>query len=551
MISRGVSSQALTSTVSAFANQSRISDVRPASRTPIQQGIASGSRSYHNVTAKAGGPDTQPQTSLVTHSRLNDPLSSAPVSGGVRGDKHVHLPDRRPSTAPILVPRSPVADIPPPRQLPFGPARSLTNGVLSPRPVASATSSNLAKLKQGVSQDSQAEVQKIWQTTTPQSMTVPPAQSATSTVGDVTKPPAAGPVRAEDIDTQQLLEKVAVRRTKSAKTRQNSETTAKRSSATHSHTEAASQKRRKNASCTQCRSKRTKCRFNESNLDGACQTCLDAGRHCSFIANAEEPVAGKTVTLVQPAQKVQDSQGTALKVLRSREIHPVDATAALVSQEIPIQEIKQTELCDPNLPVKRLSQLAMPAPKRVKAQKKEVKSRPQTPGRNTRSKEQSQRSLSLRASNPEHAIQGLSNSPTHLRSDATTATVETFDLDPVERPQKPLRKLSPPRPLYSELSAITDHSGPADHENTTSQPPQQPEATADFAPLPKPLSTPSTSSFATPLAELIDLCPDEQNTWLDQAFAEALQDDSFIPFCEMVNARWERHLFGFKNNELN
>jgi len=551
MIFRDVSGQALAPTVSAFASQSRVPDIRPTSSTLRQQGIALGSRSYHNATAKAGGPHIQPQTSLVTHSRLNDPPSSAPVPGGVRGNGHVNLPDPRPSTAPILVPRSPVADIPPPRKLPFGPTRSLTNGGLSPPPVASATSISLANLKQGVFQDSQAEVQKIRQTTTPQSMTVQPAQSATSTVGDVTKPPAADPVRAEDIDTQQLLEKVAVRRTEPAKTGQNSETTAKTSSATHSHTEAASQKRRKNASCTQCRSKRIKCRSNEDNLDGACQTCLDTGRHCSFIANAEETVAGKAVTLVQPKQKVQDSQETALKVLRSREIHPVDATAALVSQDIPIQEVKQTEICDQNLPVKRLSQLAMPAPKRVKAQKREVKPKPQTTGGNTRSKEQSQRSLSFRASNPEHAIQGLSNSPTHLRSDATTATVDTFDLDPVEEPQKPLRKLSPPRPLYSELSAITDHSEPADHANATSQSPQQPEATADFAPLSKPSNTQSASSFAPPLAELMHLSPNEQNTWLDQAFAEALQDDSFIPFCEMVNARWERHLFGFKNNELN
>lgn len=546
MIFRNFPSEALAPTVSGFASRSKVPDTRSTSSIPRQQGVVPGSRSCRNTATEAGRRDFQPQTSLITYDRATDQTSSAPVPGGVQESGYVNLHNPRPSTAPVLVPRSPVADIPPRRELPFVPKLRSTNGGSSPSPAVPGTSNSLAKLKGTENQESRAQVQNAFQATTPESMAARPAPSATSAVGNVRKPLAAGPIRAEDIDTQQLLEKVATRRSNSTKKEQNPRTGAKRSSTAQSRTRTASQKRRKNARCTQCRFKKTKCGSNEDNPDGACQPCLDAGRDCSFIAGAEDIVSDAAVTLVKPELQVQNSQDTALEVLRSREIHPVDATAALVSQEIPIQEVKQTKVIDPNLPVKRPSRLAMPAPKRLQAQKNWVKSNPQTAGRNTRSKKQGQRNTSIQPSNSQHAVQELSNSPTHPRSDATTATVDTLDLDPIEKPQKTTRKLSPPRPPYSELSATTDHSGPTDHENRPPRPPQQPEAIADLVPTPKTTTASSTSTFAQPLAELMNLNPNEQNAWLDQAFIEALQDDSFIPFCEIVNSRWEQHLFNFK-----
>ncbi|KAK5089713.1 hypothetical protein LTR70_007551 [Exophiala xenobiotica] len=515
------SGQALAPTVSHFASQSRAPDKRPTSSILQQQGVLPGSRRYRNAATEAGRWNTQPQTSLVTYNRAADQTSSAPVPGGVQGSGYINLHDPRPLTAPILVPRSPVTDIPPQRELPFGPKLRSANGGPSPSPAVPATSNSLAKLNEAENQESRTQVQNVFQTTEPESTSARPAPSSIKAVVDVKKTLSAGPIRAEDIDTQQLLEKVATRRSNSRKKQQNPRKGAKRPSIAQFHTSTASQKRRKNP-------------------------CLDAGRDCSFAADAGDIVSDEAVTLVKPELQMQNPQDTALKVLRSREIQPVDATAAPVSQEIPVQEIKQTKGVDANLPVKRSSQLAMPAPKQLKAKKDEIKSNPQTAGRNTRSKKQDQSNTSFQPSNPQHAVKGLSNSPTHLRSDATTATVDTFDLDPAEKHQKTTRKVSPPRPLYSELSATTDHSGPADHDNRPPHPPQPPEAIADLASTPKTTTGSSTSTFAQPLAELMNLSPNDQNVWLDQAFVEALQDDSFVPFCEMINSRWEQHLFNFK-----
>lgn len=545
MTYRNSSGQQLAPTVSGFASQPRVPDKRPASSILGQQGALPGLRSYRNMAANAERRDIQPRTSLVTYDWAMDQISSAPGPGSVHSSGCINPHNLRPSTAPILVPSSPVTDIPAQGELPFGPKLRSTNKGSSPIPAVPATSHSLTKLSETENQEARTQVQKVDQATTPGSMAARPALSGDKTVGAVKEPVSAGPIRAEDIDTQKLLEKVATRRSKSTKKEQNPRTGAKSHPTAQSHNSTASQKRKKNVSCTQCRSKKTKCGSHGEDPDQACQPCLDAGRDCSFVAHVENIVGDGAVMLVKPELQMQRPQDTSLKVLRSREIYPVDATAVPASQEIPIQEIKQTKANGFNLPMKRSSQLAMPAPKRFKAQKNGVKPNPQIAGRNTRSRKHEQRNTSFQPPSSHHAVQELSNSPTHPRSDATTATVDTLDLDPTEKPQETTRKLSPLRPLYSELSATTDHSGPPDNENRPPRPLHQPEVIADPAPTPKTTTASSTSIFAQPLADLTNLSPTEQNAWLDQTFIDALQDDSFIPFCEMISSRWEQHLFNF------
>ena len=456
-------------------------------------------------------------TSFAASTSMNDsmqframvPASSAPTLAGLNEAGNTNIHHSRPSTAPILVPRSPGSELPPQRELPFTTKRKTTlPEVPTSRSVSAACANPATQHLASYSED----------------QSVLEAEPPVTAVG-------ARSIRAEDIDTQQLLDKAAAKR--SAKQKQDCTTTVNSLPNPRSQGPTAFQKRRKNTRCAYCRSKRIKCGTSEDDLEAACQPCLNAGRECSFVVNVPGVLNDRPTSIRKPGMKVPNPQLTAASL-----------TTNIVPQEPPIEGAEQPSVLSSMVPAKRSSQLAMPAPKRAKAQEKDNEPNSPPASRSTRTTRQSYSQLKLQTLLSHRAVRELSNPPAHMQSDATTATVDTFDLDPTEKPTKTHRNSTPSRPLYSELSATAEQPQALNDECSLPQSLQQ-LATTSLPPLPR-NKTDFPSSFAQPLADLVNLSANERNSWLDKAFVEVLQDANFIPFCKMIDERWEKHLFGFR-----
>lgn len=532
----------------SFASHAMFPTTRPPTQSQKHEAAVAVSDSYHNTAPGTERQDSPPLVSHLIDSKAMDLASSAPIPAGIRDSGHINLYVPRPSTAPIAVPRSPGADLPPRRDLPFEIKEA--SSTMKPRYSRDlpAAKPNSAQPNPVIHRESQNKASTPNQNPPLDTETAQTAQRVDVPVGEAFNVLAvATQVRAEDIDTQQLLDKAAASRSKSTK-KQNCESVVQVPLAGQSRTTRASQQRRRHLRCSHCRSKRVKCGFNEENPEGACQPCIDAGRPCSFAAQAKDIVKRKAPAPVKPEVQVQNSQEDAAEVsqprrltLRSRDVQPVSSATNLVYQEVPIGIVEEPKAASPKVQRKRLSRLAVPAPKRLKAQ--EINPRHKLPVADChfKVKGQSQSKLNLQATKAPRAVRELSDTPIHLRSDATTATIDTLDLDPTEKPQKDARKSSPPRPLYSELSEMTDQAA-TEQENVPPQVEQESEPTTNNI---TNMAATRSSASDQDLSELTDLSPEARNTWLDQAFTEVLQDDSFIPFCNMISSRWEHHMFNF------
>ncbi|KAK5956864.1 hypothetical protein OHC33_002353 [Knufia fluminis] len=537
--------------VSTFASQTTATNAMPVPQPQMQQNAVIGSNGYRSNAFDSYDQHNRTQAAHTTNSRAIELTSSAPVPAGMRGSGHLNLYVPRPSTAPIVVPRSLDADLPPQRELPFA-TRNEHTVADEPQPFHRAVMNDTpTKLNRYDNDEKQAQAQTPAQSTSHRPAAAQTTEHMNGVVVEASKTLAIGKLRAEDIDTQKLLDRVAARRSNSTKKEPDSKPAAKVLPAPQSQTRKSSQKRRRPLRCTHCRSKRIKCGFNDDNPDGACQPCIEAERPCSFVAETEDRVDSRATNQAKPEIQVQNSQDNGVEgspsrqlSLRSRDIQLAGAPVSLVSQKIPLEEVIQSKLVKTEVPRKRPSQVAMPAPKRLKAPDVKPRDELQTTSRAINAKGQSQRKLELPTTKAQRAVRELSNPPIHIRSDATTATAETLDLDPIQKPQKPTRESSPTRPLYSELSAITDQAGPAYRENRPPQPAQNSEPTVNAAT--KSAAPIGQSLFDQSLAELMDLSPNERNACLDRTFVGLLQDDNFIPYCQMLGSRWEQHLFNPK-----
>jgi len=545
--------QGTTPIVSGLAGRARLPNIRSESQSQSQmrKDDVTVTTDYHNTVSETQRPDTGPRAFNAYASRALDPASSAPIADKLRDSGHINLYAFMPSTAPVFAPGSLIPSILPQKVL--APCMKEANPnqaapfskhapVGKPKPIT---------LKPESGQEKQAQVPMPGQSLQLDTATAHTAHYVSNAVGEGLPSPAAiKQVRAEDIDTQTLLDKAAARRLLSTKDQKHG-TVARVPAVLQHKGKTAFPKRRRSLRCTHCRTKRIRCGFNEGNPEGACQPCLDASIPCSFAVAANDVAGVQSTAHVKPVVQVPNSQETAVNgpqgrrlSLRSRDVQPINLTTELVSQEIPSEELKQVKGMTSMVPSKRSSQLAMAAPKRLKSKETDQNRMAPNADCNAMTKEQRLDKLGQQAKKSQQAVQELSNVLRDLRSDATTATVDTLDLDPPDKLQKVARNSTPPRPLYSELSASTGQTEPADQENLPPPDGQGPKSiTRNSRPL---VTTTGKSAFDLPLAELTNLDMDARNTWLDEALIEVLQDDSFIPFCKTIDSRWERHMFDFK-----
>ena len=536
--------QGPTPIVSGLAGSARVPNIQLDSQSQARAGDSTVSTNCHSTASETQIHDRRPQAFNVYASRALDPASSVPITAGLRDGGNMNLYTPRPSTAPVFAPVSLIPDLPPQKEATptLAPPYSKHAPSGKPSPFTFRPESGQQML---------ARVPLPGHALPLDAATSHNAHHMSNAVGGAfTSLAAIKQARAEDIDTQKLLDKAAARR-RPSKNEQKYGTVARTPAASHCKAKTASQKRRRNLRCTHCRTKRIKCGFNEDNPKGACQPCLDQDIPCSFGALAKDVVGIESLAQVKPEVQVPNSPETAVNEsqvwrlsLRSPDIQPIDLTNKLVSQEVPIKELKQARGTISMAPSKRPSQLALPVPKRFKPEGINPNRTAQGADYNPITKEQTPGKLGLQDTKSQQAVHELSNILRDLRSDATTATVDTLDLDPPDKPHKVARNFTPPRPPYSELSASTGQAEPADQENIPRPDEQEPKSIANNNQAL--VTTTGRSAFDLLLAELTNLDGEARNTWLDKVLIEVLEDESFIPFCKIIDSRWEQHLFNLK-----
>lgn len=355
----------------------------------------------------------------------------------------------------------------------------------------------------------------------------------------------------EDIDTQLLLAKVKARKSNFSKHRQRSTALTKQSTKNDSQTSTSLGKPRRNIRCLSCRSKRCKCERHSEDPDGACVPCVTAGNKCSFVADMDlvsddaEPKA--SCTQVPNTQEAVSQTSQPLRIsLRVRGVPPLKKLDEENNPES--QESK-----------KRSSQIAMPAPKRVKRAKEDDDVQVQQSSTNHGIASDVEVVPVMRKSNtrlrtPLKPPRNLSDT---IRSDATTMTATTLDLDPVT--PNPNAKF--PRIPPKELAASLQSNGPDLQSDPQTVNANVPQTFSSAAPESISLDRyPSTTHdnaqeiyqtfMNSGIGTFLKQDDESQSDILGSLFSIALFDEDFLAFAKVVEQRFETNTFDGKDWNL-
>lgn len=361
-----------------------------------------------------------------------------------------------------------------------------------------------------------------------------------------------GQVLAADIDTQLLLARVKARKSNVSKNRENETTRSKQLPMGQSQTTVPLKKPTRNIRCLHCRSKRRKCDRNEDNPNGTCVPCASAGVKCSFAADTDShPNAAESTQQIIQVPNSQEEDPQASQSLRAsrrlRGASPIDVRA--VSSRVAHPDANtRTQSAG-----KRASQLAMPAPKRVKLTKQD--------GKKHNREQTSEKSTTIGAMRPQATSETISKkseqapksallSSDNIRSDATTATATTLDLDP--NPTSVLAKTSKlfTKARETSLQAACSRAAPdlgKAQQKPSAVPPNATTANASDSSFPKEKSEKAQEMckifMTSDLSEFLTMNLDERDKALDSLFSTALFSDEFLEFAKVVETRWDNGMF--------
>lgn len=488
-------------------------------------------RTSQQDISKALEESLQPTTWQLDHS-VTKIGSSAPPSALHKTRTWSRFQDLQASTAPTYDYRGLEKDLPPERSLPFPVERKPK---LNPRLARAPTEVTELDELHGRSVVSLSECKS--------------SLSREKAVG------SGEEVQAKDIDTQRLLAKVEAKKLASSNKRNVSATGAKSTSIVDTNGDSPLRKPARNTRCLLCRSKRRKCERNPKNPDGTCLPCAKVGQRCSFVAESDSGSHKDTGSTGAEVIQVQNSQETGeTKVSQSLRISlrvkgiPPDVAHAVFSQTADGQVVSNSQPGH-----KRSSQLAMPAPKRAKRAKQddskhdkdEVKGKGDTKGpRKYNATDTKPGAKSALAAN------FLLDPSEHIRSDATTATATTLDLDPPEISVAKTRSNN-----LNKHTIIPSRSDGASGPRQTYRSPSivsvcPPKANLPILIASKESTTEAQDTFrdlmTSDISTLLTVEPHEQNKMVDTFFSVALFSDDFLELAKVVEHRWKTEMFDSK-----
>lgn len=473
--------------------------------------------------------------------------SSAPVNAGGQWEAQINLYAPRPSTAPMR-PAKTERDLPPERELPFT-TRPSTKQAAVPKSgenMLGTTRNAISVLSESITRQNKQDI-------------------ILASIPDVDVPVKGNEIMSMDtsnfqramsaqkIDTQEILTKAQVRLARSSMHLRQVKDIAQTQLAPDDQPATTSQKKRRNLRCLQCRSARTKCERNAENFEGTCQPCQAAERQCSFVADvefsSEDRQAERTVVQVQNSQEeVHSESHLPRRSLRRRRASLKADFTNDVLPKTPIPEMTKnsgatkqqdsrkhsTQIITPMIKPKRLKTPSISSHKRVPVTLPNTKS-------STHSEIQDRLPVYKDKVHNKHLCE-LSNPPADPRSDVSTATAVTDDLNalvPVTPAQKFFKTttIEQDKPLSDQAEAKLKSQEASnqriDTDNTA--PPYSP-------------FTPSKPEFTfradnTCISSFLGLHHSEQSVMLDQFFTNAIQDENFLQLCKVLENRYEPMLF--------
>lgn len=523
---------------------------------PVVSHVSSVSWSQHQRDAFQpsdiyGGTGTLvPSRHLQTTNRIElVPASSAPVSAGGLGESHINLYTPRPSTAPIGQAKTPGRDLPPERMLPF-----TTNPIIQQASVPGRVEDSVVPMGDTLRNTPKTMMKQDkgdFKLGTMPSFATPRYSSQTS-IMDTSRLQNVAAVDEEEIDTQEILAKAQARLARSSTRLNQTKNAGEFKCVADGHNTTTSQKKRRNLRCLQCRSARTKCERDAKNPEGTCQPCQAKERQCSFAADAD--FHSEACETEKPAVYAQNSQEEAQSETQSlrRSARQQEASLKADVNSLPPRIMspeppKEVKVVKHEVSKKRVIKSSSIDIEQKRPKTSDVSSLRHPPGtpphfvKSTHSRCQPQPALG-KARTHNRTLQEVTNLSAHPRSDATTITTVTSDLD-APYPISPVKKMAdvtpaePKPPLSHQLEADPDAREVQDQHNDTEN------TTSVRSPLTPSKFGSNIRADEVPISTFLNLHDSEQSTMLDKFFATAIQDDDFLQFCKILENRYEPMLF--------
>lgn len=455
-------------------------------------------------------------------------VSSAPISNGFQETSPIKSYAPRPSTAPSFRRDMLEADLPPKRELPFKPARATKNGKPS-------TTGTALAVEVGVKANGTADAECSKDPGGLMNINVANESKAVnhqaSSKDNCVPTSARILTAAADIDTQKLLAKASTRRSEAAKSPQTAKVKIQQSSSLQGT------KTKRLSRCFSCRARRCKCERNSDDPAGPCRPCLKARKDCSFKSVSKEEktfdFAGmeeKPMAQVQGSEEGERLQSQARRFsLRSRDVAvPGDDAVRQTPDTHPAINLKGVVAANKTEEKKRPTDSSMPLPP-LKCQKNS-----RNEDHSSRIKNATQDKLIRRTAKFQRSLWHTSNLPSHIPSDATTATADPADINFHNTTDKMVPQ-SPPRPLFSEISE------PDDIDNAENQLPQAESNDLSHEP-DIPVSTPnSTHEVVDGVKAALQIARSDEK--FKGFLVSNIKSDDFLELCKLFEHRTEQFLF--------
>lgn len=449
--------------------------------------------------------------------------STAPPSAFHETHTYLAFDDLRPLTAPVYDPRNADSDLPPERLLPFpirAPSSQSRNidrasEVTSKLQFHQDTAENLSEYKPDIAADRPFDQEDE--------------------------------ALAKNIDTQLLLARVKARKTKTPRMSDRSTAEDKVSSHMEGKITVPPKKTTRITSCSYCRSKRRKCERNPESPDGTCVPCSKKGQKCSLVAEVASESTVNHGFISQDVTRVPNSQEekpTASRPLRMS--LQVDTTRPLEADSIVKQSNEDETATQWQTNKKRSSQLAMPAPKRLKRTKQQAirhddeKAIGKSVAKDmTKIDSKGRRKVETSVSAHKPRLETFDD----IRSDATTMTATTLDLDPppVALPIEATSPLKRSRVVSSRSKAATNLQ--PKFQDPVVMPSQPAKLTAALPDDPKENSIETGELFdvriPSDLTSFLNMDPNQRNTFIDSFMSVTLFSDDFLELAKVVEDRWK------------
>lgn len=358
---------------------------------------------------------------------------------------------------------------------------------------------------------------------------------------------------ADDIDTQEVLTKANARLAKSLLDQ-------KSGSLTVIAPTPKPKKSRRLVKCLQCRSSRKKCERDGELPDGSCKPCLMAGKQCSFVSDAKFENSSDQVkkdTVCDDRSRVESEVEArplrrSLRHTRVAEHETVGATSIHSRKSATKKDTSKIVVLNLSHNLKSNGDSKI-APQRQESSKISHDSPVSVAPDSGMSRVSTARSTDLktiRSINSNQSPTSLVDLPIDARSDITTATVTTDDLDTRKsnsmiRQKRKLSALEDPntpyvRPKPARVEVRKDDLSCHEADKTV-DPLQQ-----SSIPNQNEIDPKASTDNSITLSSFFKMDHTEQSRALDEFFTEKIQDDNFLSFCKILQDRYEPGLFANK-----